>query len=455
MSMVESQILNKILDSQDISFITDNCLDGEYFPTLKDEFNFIQAHVKTYGQVPDLTTFMSNFPNFTLFPVAENDKYLLDVLKEEHTYSFMAKVINEAANIVSTNAFAGVDYLKAQLNNLSLQTGINFVDIIQQSDERLNTYKQKTLGNLNFYIPSGFPELDTVTNGWQRGEEFVVIMARLGVGKSWFLITTVTRAWEQGYNVGFISPEMTASSVGYRFDTVRAHFSNQALSWGRKVDGYDEYITDLKQNNNKFLVATPRDFNNRVTVSKLRTFVEANKLDMLAIDGISYLSDERASRGDSRTIELTHISEDLMQLSNDLGIPVLTVVQANRTATVDPNEAPDVSSIRDSDGIGFNATRVIALRQSGGSTMEFKIRKNRYGLTGGKVCYNWDAEHGNFIYLPVEDDAVNARANYNSARNTNTNTNTDNSNQPQNSHPNLLGAIKSNSFLNNNAGDVF
>ena len=444
MSMVESQILNKVLSSKDPTILIDNCLENDYFPSYKDEFDFIIHHFKNYGQIPDKTTFLSNFPNFELYEVSENDNYLIDTIREEHTYSIMAQVINEAANLTQTNSFAGVDYLKSKLAQLQLSFGITSTDIIQNVDERLNTYKQKLLGNLNFYIPSGFKELDTVTNGWQRGEEFVVVMARLGIGKSWFLITTATRVWEQGYNVGFISPEMTATSVGYRFDTVRAHFSNQALSWGKKVEGYDEYAQDLKQNNNKFCVATPKDFANKITVSKLKTFCETNKLDLLAIDGISYLQDERANRGDNRTAELTHISEDLMQLSNDLKIPVLTVVQANRTATVDPNEAPDVSSIRDSDGIGFNATRVIALRQSGGSTIEFRIRKNRYGLTGGKVCYNWDPEHGSFIYLPVEDDAIMSRQNRQSSNQTN-NFGTQNNNS----------FMQPASYLSNDAGAAF
>lgn len=446
MSMTESQILNQVINSQDASIIFNNCLENDYFPTLKDEFDFIMHHYKTYGQVPDITTFMSAFPNFALFQVTENEKFLIDKLREEHTYNVMAQVINKAADLVQVNSFQGVDYLKGQLANLSLSLGISSVNIIKEADTRLQKYQQKLLGNLNFYIKSGFDELDSITNGWQRGEEFVVIMARLGIGKSWFLITTITRAWEQGYNVGFVSPEMTSDSVGYRFDTVRAHFSNQSLAWGKKLDGYEDYVQDLKQNNNVFMVTTPKDFNNRITVSKLKTFCEINKLDILAIDGISYLQDERANRGDNRTTELTHISEDLMQLSNDLGIPVLTVVQANRSATVDPNEAPDVSSIRDSDGIGYNATRVIALRQAGGSTMEMRIRKNRYGLTGGKVCYNWDPEHGNFIYLPVDDDGVPDHVKNNNSNNT-TNGSSHNNN--------IIGAAPSNSFLSNNAGDAF
>lgn len=406
MSVVESQILNKVIGTGDISLLEINCFTEDYFPTYKNEFNFIMEHHKKYGCVPDTVSFLSHFPNFELFQVEAQDRYLADSLKEEHVFSGVVSAINQSTELIQQNSYKGVEYLLNKINQIQLETGVSCVDIIKSADTRLNTYKQKSLGNLNFYIKSGFDELDVVTNGWQRGEEFVVITARTGVGKSWFLIATAEKAWESGFRVGFISPEMTANSVGYRFDTVKGHFSNTSLTFGKKIDGYDSYIQDLKQNNNGFFVATPRDFQNRTTVSKLKVFCQINKIDMLCIDGISYLTDERASKSDNRTMELTHISEDLMQLSNDLGIPVLAVVQSNRTAVVNKDEAPDLESIRDSDGIAYNASRVLALRQSGGSTIEIKIRKNRNGISGGKVCYNWDAEHGNFIYLPVEDDAV-------------------------------------------------
>ena len=78
MSMVESQILNKVLSSKDPTILIDNCLENDYFPSYKDEFDFIIHHFKNYGQIPDKTTFLSNFPNFELYEVSENDNYLID-----------------------------------------------------------------------------------------------------------------------------------------------------------------------------------------------------------------------------------------------------------------------------------------------------------------------------------------------------------------------------------------
>lgn len=416
MSFAESQVLNKVLATGDMSIISNNGITEDVFHTYKDEFRYIWDVYKEYGCPPDKASFLVKFPNFDLFneedAKAPLDRFLLDSLKEAHVFSELAEAIGKSTDLINQNSYQGLEFLQNKLNQIQTQIGINCVDIIKQANDRFKAYQQKCISDSGFYICSGFNELDQITNGWQRGEEFVVVMARTGIGKSWFLIASAEAAWSAGYTVGFISPEMTANSVGYRFDTVHQHFSNTNLTFGKKESGYNEdYIRSLQEQNNGFFVSTPRDFGNKVTVSKLKAFCEVNKIDILFIDGISYLSDERANRNDSRTMELTHISEDLMELSNTLKIPILTVVQANRAATVNKEEAPDLESIRDSDGIGYNASRVIAMRQSADSTVEIRLRKNRYGISGGKLSFNWDAEHGRFIYLPTDDDALSYRRN--------------------------------------------
>ena len=134
----------------------------------------------------------------------------------------------------------------------------------------------------------------------------------------------------------------------------------------------------------------------------------ANKLEVLGIDGITYLTDERYKKGDSKTITLTNISEDLMSLSIELGIPILVVVQSNREGakTDDQDGTPELENIRDSDGIAQNATKVIALRQTGAG-LEFGIKKHRDGESGGKLIYYWDIDRGVFSYVPSSGDSVN------------------------------------------------
>ena len=130
----------------------------------------------------------------------------------------------------------------------------------------------------------------------------------------------------------------------------------------------------------------------------------SNKLDILAVDGITYMSDERYKRGDNKTTTLTNISEDLMNLSCELKIPILIVVQSNRGGIKDnDNDTPDIEDIRDSDGISHNSTKVISLKQKGeGLIME--IKKHRDGRIGDKLCYLWDIDVGEFQYVKSLDE---------------------------------------------------
>ena len=157
----------------------------------------------------------------------------------------------------------------------------------------------------------------------------------------------------------------------------------------------------MRARDNKFIVATPLDFDKRITVSKLRNWIKQYKLDMIAIDGITYISDERGHRNDNKTTSLTNISEDLMELSMEMGVPVLVVVQANRTGVGDADKdgTPELESIRDSDGIAHNASKVISLKQKADGVLEMGIKKQRFGAVGGRLNYSWDIDTGEFTYL--------------------------------------------------------
>ena len=44
----------------------------------------------------------------------------------------------------------------------------------------------------------------------------------------------LAHSWQIGYNVGLISPEMSSSKIGYRFDTLIKHFNNNNLVWRKR-----------------------------------------------------------------------------------------------------------------------------------------------------------------------------------------------------------------------------
>ena len=117
------------------------------------------------------------------------------------------------------------------------------------------------------------------------------------------------------------------------------------------------------------------------------------------------MQDERANLGDSKTERLTNISEDLMSLSIELSIPILVVVQANREGVTEDEEAPELHHIKDSDGIGANASKVLSIKQSKEGVLTLQIRKQRFGPVGGKLKYKWNIDTGNYEFVPSYDNA--------------------------------------------------
>lgn len=401
--MVELQIISKILNEKSTAIYKTSGITLDYFLLYKEQMSFILTHEELYGSVPDKETFCSKFLDFNVIAVAESDKYLIEAFSEEYIHAQTVPILMKAAELMSTDANEAVNYLRAGIENLPKLSSSIGTDIITTANERFEQWQIKKSNPTEFYIPSGFLELDKITGGWSRGEELIVVFARTGQGKTFFVLKALEYAWKNNYRVGFISPEMSPCKVGYRFDTFNAGLSNWALNKGEEVEGYENYILDLTKNKTPFNVATLKDFSNDVTVPKIKHYIESNKLDLLAIDGISYISDVRYKRGDSRTISLANISQDLMTVSVETGAPIILVQQANRKAT-EEESAPDISTIRDSDGIAFNASIILSLRQKNGA-LQVNIGKNRNGQTGGDLMYTWSIDKGIYTFVPTEENS--------------------------------------------------
>lgn len=403
--MVALQILSKVLLSKDISIIENNLLTEDYFLEYVDEYNFIMNHYKEYGNVPDKATFLAAFPDVELVEVTENDTYLVDTIKEEWLYKKSVPIVQKVAKLLETDSNAAVEYMLQSTKDLQPRYKLGGVDIVAQSRQRYDNYIERRDHKDTWTFTTGFPELDEITHGIERQEELIVLFARINNGKSFVAEKICTHIWQLGFNVGYISPEMSATSIGYRFDTLYKGFSNKSLMWGKQElneEEYKSYIEELSKNKHKFLVATPIDFDRRITVTKLKEWVKQNSLDIIAIDGITYMTDERGKRGDNKTTSLTNISEDLMSLSIELSIPVLVVVQANRNGAMSGDEetedTPELETIKDSDGMAANASKVLSLRHTKEGILKIGIKKQRFGPVGGHLNYEWHPDTGEFIF---------------------------------------------------------
>ena len=198
---------------------------------------------------------------------------------------------------------------------------------------------------------------------------------------------------------------MGVLQVAYRHDTLGMNYSNRQLMRATISDAdYEKYEADLQKRQSDlepYIVVTPRDLGGKyLTTSMLRTLIKKYKPDIVGIDQLSLMDDER--KGENKRIRLTNISADLYSLSEEFQIPILADAQANRNkADIDEPENPDLADIGESDGIGQNATRVISLVQTKAGLSLF-IPKNRYGENNKKLIYAWDIDQGTFSYVTNE-----------------------------------------------------
>lgn len=413
-NVVIEQVLNRVLSSSDISLFERYGMNEDYFPGYEEEYWFIKDHYDKYHTMVDKITFLDEFPDFNIFSVTEPDEYLYKQLFELHYYNYIAENWEAIRDEIVDNPIRAMERFQQAISNAPSQLSDQGVDIIKDALSRLKSIEERNNKERPYFIKTGFDELDGVLDGWARGEELVVIFGRTGQSKSWVTLKSLVAAYKQGNRVGFISPEMTGEKVGFRFDTLHAGFLNRELTSGRieqndlEFKKYKDYLEELSTEDNVFMVAGMLDFQKQITVGKLRTFVQRNRLDILAIDGITYMSDERRRRGDNKTTTLTNISEDLMTLSNELHIPIIVVVQANRGGVVQKgeeanNDTPELESIRDSDGISHNATKIISIKQTE-DKLDLSIKKNRDGKTGDTFSYYWDPNSGALEFYEVERD---------------------------------------------------
>lgn len=408
--MIQLQVLSKILNEGDTSIVDDFMLTREYFVGYEEEYDFILNHKQQYGVVPDISTFRAQFPTFEIINVQEPNDYLVYTLREEYTYYKTVPILKQAAKLLGKDSNAAAEYLINSLKDIEPSYRLGGTDIIADADKRYEHFIERKEHPEKWFFTTGFPELDDLIHGINRMGELLVIIARINQGKSWILEKICTHIWQIGFNVGYISPEMVTESIGYRFDTLYANYSNNGLAWSKDEidpDEYKKYIEELKAKNNKFIVAEPSDFNRSITVTKLRNWIKQNKLDFVAIDGIKYLTDERGKRTDKITDNRAHISEDLLSLSIELQVPICVVSQVNRGGVVEKgsDDTPKLENISDSDGIGQVATKVLAIHQKEYGVLVMSQEKNRDGIVGGKLMYDWNINTGEFTFIPTYEDA--------------------------------------------------
>lgn len=409
LASVELQVVSRLLVCEDKSEADVLLSFGdEYYSVFNKQIAFIKDHVSRYGQVPDVFTFQSEFPDVELVRVDEPLEYLVSGMRRNRQRILLLETFNKIHDLDEDDVAYAWKYLSSQCDLASDLEDSKPMNIVSESKERseqvIEFSKQER-------IPTGFKEIDELMyGGLSTVEELLVIIARTNSGKSWCCTKMMETAQRNGFPVLYYSPEMQSSFLATRFDTWRGHFKNSDIFNGRYDSRYREYIESLSKEKVPAIVVEDKDFPDGVSVSGLSTLVKRNSIKLLIIDGLSYMKDDKKYSKDYDKYK--HICADLFNLSKKYSCAVVVTMQANRATQDNKDENgepfPNIYNAEGSDHPARIATQVFAIRQIFETkTLDIRLEKSRNSSNRRPVLsYVWDVNTGRAEYVRGDSSQI-------------------------------------------------
>lgn len=242
-------------------------------------------------------------------------------------------------------------------------------------------------------IPSGFTDLDRVTNGWQKSD-LIIIAARPGMGKTAFVLSMARNCTiDFGKAVAFFSLEMSSIQLVTRLISSETQLSADKLKKGN-LESYEWEQLHAKINSlteAKLLI----DDTPALTVFELRAKCRRLKaqhdIDMVIIDYLQLMSGSGENKG-NREQEISTISRSLKALAKELEIPVIALSQLSRAVeTRGGSKKPILSDLRDSGAIEQDADMVMFIYRP----EYYKIDQDEDGNSTAGIAEICIAKHRN------------------------------------------------------------
>jgi replicative DNA helicase len=229
-------------------------------------------------------------------------------------------------------------------------------DVLHEEVEKLEALEKS--GQEITGTPSGFPDLDAITGGFQPGN-LIILAARPSMGKSCLATNFLENASvRHGRPSVMFSLEMGESELAQRFIASQGSIKGNDLQRGKV--SWPKVTTALKALNPAQIFI---DDSSDLSVLDLRAKARrvANQVDgKLGLIVVDYL---QLMRSDSRTEnvveQIGEISKGLKTLAKELAVPVLALSQLSRGVEQRHDKRPMLSDLRSSGQIEQDADLVM------------------------------------------------------------------------------------------------
>lgn len=238
--------------------------------------------------------------------------------------------------------------------------------------------------------PSGFPDLDNLTAGFQPAD-FIIVAARPSVGKTALALNIAANlSIKHKIPVAIFSLEMSKDQLAQRMLCSEAEIDAQRLKTASLPDtGWKKLTKSLGK-----LSEAPIFVDDTAAITAMEIRAKARRLQiekglgLVIIDYMQLMSGR--ARVENRVQEISEVARSLKALGRELDIPVIAISQLSRAVEQRTNKIPRLSDLRESGEIEQTADVVIFIHREDyynpasdrGNIAEIIIAKQRNGPVG-------------------------------------------------------------------------
>ena len=232
-------------------------------------------------------------------------------------------------------------------------------DILQPTMDELD--ELSTHGGLARGIPTGFIDLDNLTNGLHGGQ-MIIVAARPGVGKS-PLALDFMRSCSIKHNKASVifSLEMSKSEIVMRLLSAETEIRLSDMRAGRMSDeAWAKLANRVGQiSEAPLFIDDSANLTMMEIRSKARRLKQKHDLQMIVVDYLQLMSSGK--RVESRQQEVSEFSRQLKLLAKELDVPLVAISQLNRGPESRTDKRPQLADLRESGSLEQDADMVMLL----------------------------------------------------------------------------------------------
>ncbi|OAN41877.1 replicative DNA helicase [Mycolicibacterium iranicum] len=346
--------------------------------------------LRRVGGAPYLHTLISTVPT------AANAGYYAEIVSEK---SLLRRLV-EAGTRVVQYGYAGadgadvneiVDRAQAEIYDVTERRAAeDFVvleEILQPTMDEIDAIASE--GGISKGVPTGFTDLDDLTNGLHPGQ-MIVVAARPGMGKSTLGLDFMRSCSIKNQLPSIVfSLEMSKTEIVMRLLSAEAKIKLADMRSGRMSD--DDWTKLARRMSEISEAPLYIDDSPNLTMMEIRAKARRLKqkadLRLIVIDYLQLMTSGK--KVESRQQEVSEFSRQIKLLAKELEVPVVAMSQLNRGPEQRTDKKPMLSDLRESGSIEQDADLVILLHRPDafetddprGGEADLIVAKHRAGPT--------------------------------------------------------------------------